>query len=229
MTSASTRLSPMRRRTRSIRAEWSIVVEARRDVRLEHPLVVALGSRSGGSRRSRPERDARAEAVGTRLEVRLEDRLQHQLQRGLHDPVASRSGSPAAAACPLAGLGISAPAPAAGRTRRTSAAPKLAQERRDAESSAMRAGTPGRRRRCAPPCCPAPAPTRPRGTPGRWTRLYRSSNRRPGSAAAHRCSLVCIRVPVRRPHRGPATAPGIHQRLRPLQFLDHVNPLGRAG
>ena len=39
-------------------------------------------------------------------------------------------------------------------------------------------------------------PTRSHATArksGWWTRLYRSSNRRPGSSAAHRCSLACIR------------------------------------
>jgi hypothetical protein len=64
------------------------LVKARRDVRLEHPLIVP-GGRSqvvnlgDGVLCSAPG----AEAVGTWLEVRLEDRLQHQLQRGLHDPV----------------------------------------------------------------------------------------------------------------------------------------------
>jgi site-specific DNA recombinase len=61
------------------------LVKARRDIRLEHPLVVAsrcaeevdLGDGVPGSA-------PRAEAVGARLEIRLEDRLQHQLQGGLH-------------------------------------------------------------------------------------------------------------------------------------------------
>jgi hypothetical protein len=67
------------------------LVEARRDIRLEHPLVVAsrcaeevdLGDGVLGS-------PPRAEAVGARLEIRLEDRLQHQLQGGLHHPVRGR-------------------------------------------------------------------------------------------------------------------------------------------
>ena len=73
------------------------LVEARRDVRLEHPQVVPGG---------RPEvvdlgdgvlgAALRAEAVGARLEVRLEDRFEHQLECGLHDAVGGgRDAQPA--------------------------------------------------------------------------------------------------------------------------------------
>src|SRR6266508_2433770 len=67
------------------------LVEARLDVRFEHPLVIASrGAKevdlSDGVLGSAP----RAEAVGAWLEVRFEDRLQHQLQGGLHHPVCGR-------------------------------------------------------------------------------------------------------------------------------------------
>jgi len=67
------------------------LVEARLDVRLEHPLIVA-----GGCGEVMDLGDSvlgpapRAEAVGTRLEVRLEDRLEHQFHAGLHDTVHGR-------------------------------------------------------------------------------------------------------------------------------------------
>ena len=72
------------------------LVEARRDVTLQDPLigvdgeVVDLGHGVLGPA-------LRAEAVGTRLEVRLEDGLQHQFQGGLHDPVPHGRDAQAAA------------------------------------------------------------------------------------------------------------------------------------
>jgi len=69
-------------------------VEARRDVGLEHPLVVPRRRSEVVDRGDRVLGSAsRAEAVGARLEVRLEDRLEHQLQHGLHNPV-SRGRDP---------------------------------------------------------------------------------------------------------------------------------------
>ncbi len=62
------------------------LVEARFDVRLEHPLVGAGGDvvdLSDGVLRPA----LRTEAVAARLEVRLVDWLEYQLQRGLHDAV----------------------------------------------------------------------------------------------------------------------------------------------
>ena len=64
------------------------LVEARFDVRLEHPFVVANGRSEEVNLRDGVLGPApRAEAIGTWLEVRLEDRLEHQLQHGLHNPV----------------------------------------------------------------------------------------------------------------------------------------------
>jgi Recombinase/Recombinase zinc beta ribbon domain/Resolvase, N terminal domain len=82
------------------------LVEARCDVRLEHPLVVASRCAeevdlSDGVLGSAP----RAEAVGARLEVRLEDRLQHQLQGGLDHPVCGRRDAQAAQLAAAARLG----------------------------------------------------------------------------------------------------------------------------
>ena len=64
------------------------LIEARRDVCLENPLVIASGCPEVvnlGDRVLSPT--SRTEAVAARLEVRLEDRLEHQLQHGLHDSV----------------------------------------------------------------------------------------------------------------------------------------------
>ena len=63
-------------------------VEARLDVRLQHPAVtvvvevVDLSDRVLGPA-------LRAETIGSRVEVRLEDRVEHQLQGRLHDPVSN--------------------------------------------------------------------------------------------------------------------------------------------
>ena len=77
------------------------LVEAGRDVTLQHPPIPAggeqvnLGDRVLGAASG-------AEAVGARPEVRLEDRLQHQLERGLHHPVPhGRDAQPAELAARL--------------------------------------------------------------------------------------------------------------------------------
>ena len=106
LTSASTRLSLTRRRTRSIRAGCVDGVEARLDVRVQHP-PVTLGAEQVdlGDRVVRPP--LRPEPVGDRHEVGLEDRFQHQLQRRLDDPVGDRSGCPSLRSFPdPPGLGI---------------------------------------------------------------------------------------------------------------------------
>ena len=85
-TSASTRLSLTRGRTRSITRSGREVVETRLDVRIQHP-PVAPGAEvlNLGDRVVRPPPGP--EPVRDRLEIGLEDRLQHQLQRRLDDPV----------------------------------------------------------------------------------------------------------------------------------------------
>ena len=59
-----------------------------------------------------------------------------------------------------------------------------------------------------------PVPRHHQRTPGHDTRLNRSSNRRPGSATAQRCSLVCIRQYPRRrlDHSSDHGHAGIHRR-----------------
>src|SRR6266540_6923502 len=83
---ARTRLSPTLRRTRSIRAVWSIESKHASMSASQHPavtVVVELVDLSDRVLRPAP----RAEAIGAWLEIRLEDRLEHQLQGRLHDPV----------------------------------------------------------------------------------------------------------------------------------------------
>src|SRR3954467_7566084 len=62
------------------------LVEARRDVRVQHPLV-ALGAEVDDLSDRVLGPPSRPEAVTDRLEVCLEDGLQHQRKRGLHQPV----------------------------------------------------------------------------------------------------------------------------------------------
>src|SRR5215207_1585054 len=67
------------------------LVEARRDVGLQHPLVVPIGRCEVVDLGDGVLGSALGmEPVGARVEVRLEDRLEHQLQRGLHDPIGGR-------------------------------------------------------------------------------------------------------------------------------------------
>ena len=64
------------------------LVEACRDVGLEHPLVIPIGRSEVMNLGDGVLGSAlRAEAIGAWLEVRFEDRLEHQLQGGLHYPV----------------------------------------------------------------------------------------------------------------------------------------------
>ncbi len=62
------------------------LVEAGRDVTLQHPLISAGGQKVDLGDRVLSAASG-AEAVRARPEVRLKDRLQHQLERGLHHPV----------------------------------------------------------------------------------------------------------------------------------------------
>ncbi|PRX42831.1 hypothetical protein B0I32_1662 [Nonomuraea fuscirosea] len=89
LTSAETRLSFTRQRTRSIRAVMVNPVEARLDVRIQHPPIASGAEMVDLSDRilSTP---VGPEPIGDRLEVGLEDRFQHKFQPGLHDPVGHR-------------------------------------------------------------------------------------------------------------------------------------------
>ena len=115
-TKPSTRLSPIRLSHPAHEGRVVDLVEARLDVRLQHPArsrgrrreVVDLGDGVLGSA-------PRAEAVGARLEVRLEDRFEHQLEGGLHDPV-PRGRDAQGRAASRRPWGSSAPAPAADGT-----------------------------------------------------------------------------------------------------------------
>ena len=134
-TKARTRLSPTRSRTRSIRAGCVDLVEARRDVALDDPLIGAGRQIAGlGDRVVSPP--VRAEAVATRKKVRLEDRLQHQLQGRLDHPVGDRRRSPDDAACRRPS-GSSARAPATGGScgRATRSAPRRETPRRPRSAS----------------------------------------------------------------------------------------------
>ena len=75
-TRVRTRLSPMRARTRSIKAECEISSKQAFDVAFSDPLVGVGGEMTHlGHRVVCPA--PRTEAVTARLEVRLEDRLQY--------------------------------------------------------------------------------------------------------------------------------------------------------
>ena len=172
-TSARTRLSPIRPRTRPMRARWSISSkQAEMSASTTHSYereakIVDLGDRVLGPAPG-------PEAVGARREVRLEDRLQHQLERGLHHPVPDgRDAQPAALAAglrdhPLAHRQRPERAGLEGRPagrRGTLPRPVRLRSR----------GPSGRRRPPNEhPGCPAPGAMRRAGTPGQQTRLKRS-------------------------------------------------------
>ena len=147
-TSASTRLSFTRARTRSIRADVVDRVEARLDVRVQHP-PVALGAEEVdlGDRVLGPPLGP--EPVGDRLEVGLEDRFQHQLQRRLDDPVGDGRECRACAPSPTRpAWGSSAPAPAAAGTCPPSAADRRSSRNpgtptNSSTSATVRPSTPG--------------------------------------------------------------------------------------
>jgi len=164
------------------------LVEACLDVTFEHPFVavgcqhVNLGDRVLGP-------TLRAEAIGAWLEVRLEDRFEDQLERRLHRAVGS-GGNPSERNEPLR-LGIIRCRTGSGANR-----PDFTSLRSRARNGAS---TRSRSRGRTPSIPAARAPRLPRtrahatvSTAGSVTRLNRSSNRRPGSSFAHRCSLVWI-------------------------------------
>jgi hypothetical protein len=104
--SARTRLSPIRSLAWVHGGDVRELVEARHDVRLDHPLVGAAGEEVNFGDRALGSAP-RPEAVGAGLELRLEQRLEQQLEGGLNHPVGN-GGEPSRRVS-----GSTAPAPAA--------------------------------------------------------------------------------------------------------------------
>lgn len=170
------------------------LVEARLDVRLENPLVIR-GPRGElvylGDRVLRPS--SGPEPVRGRVEVGFEDRLQHQFQRRPDDPVRHGGGSSGLRTLPPA-LGI--------RLRRTRSGvnrPDLTLRRRSDRTASVRGA--GRAAGGRPRPAPAVRPplllrTRSHATTRNAGPVHEVEaghpKRRPDSAAAHRCSFVCI-------------------------------------
>ena len=187
-TSASTRLSLTLARTRSIRAGVRDPVEARLDVSVQHP-PVTLGAEPVdlGDRVVRPP--LRPEPVGDRQEVGLEDRFQHQLQRRLDHPVGDgRDPQTAELPRPAWLSGSSVPAPATDGTSRPSTDARRSSRNPGHHRASPRRRRPSgrRRRRVLAPVLPATRSNATISVAGSCTKLNRSSNRRPGSAAAQR-------------------------------------------
>ena len=143
------------------------LVEACRDVALQHPLV-SVGC--AGERADLSDRVVGTplgpEAVGARQEVRLPDRLQHQFQRRLHDPIPHGCDAQPTQSCrPLsessargpAGDGTSASSPRGGCRPGTPALRNAARRRRRWLRPPQPTGHPG---------CPAPGATQRAGTRG---------------------------------------------------------------
>ena len=167
-------------------------VEARLDVRVQHPPVapgaeqVDLGDRVLGP-------PPGPEPVGDRLEVGLEDRFQHQLQRRLHHPVGDGRDAQPAHLPAAAGFGDHAfphrhRPEHAGLHLRAQIVQERPGRQRPRHRRPLRPSTPAD----LAPVLPATRCHATISVAGSCTRLNRSSNRRPGSAAAQRCSLVCI-------------------------------------
>ena len=190
-------------------------VEARLDVRVQHPLV-ARGCRGGGSRRSRP---APAASGGTRSETGMKSASKigssTSFKRRLNDPVRDRrDAQPAELPAPPWGSSVSRTG--SGRNRAGLQTAHAGRSRTAPTLDVGRRWRPG-----ATPSTPAVrAPLLPRTrshattrNAGSCTRLNRSSNRRPGSSTAHWCSLVCILVPARSAaSRSGHGVTGVHQR-----------------
>ena len=196
MTSATTRRSPIRSRTRPSRAAWSIsskhawmspssthCVGAGR----EH---VDLGDRVAGRRVGRTHRTTDGSPA-------FEDRFEDQLHAGLNDPIRRGRDPQRTQTCPFAlgiircrtGNGVNCP------DLRSRSSP--VQERRFTEHEKMERRLhpidPGG---SCPPISLAPDPTPPWRNAGSATRLNRSSNRRrPSSTEPIGCSLV-LDLPV---------------------------------
>ena len=135
----------------------------------------------------------RAEPVRARLEVGLEDGFQHQFERGLHHPVGhGRDAQLAELAARLRDHHL--PYRYRLKSPGHQLGPDLAQERvhpypgGDPRHGGVVHPGPGVRA----PLFPATRSHAIVRNAGSQTRLYRSSNRRPRSAAAQPCSLVCI-------------------------------------
>src|SRR5919109_792985 len=171
------------------------LVEARRDVTFQHPLigagaeVVDLGDRVLGAASG-------TEPIRAGLEVRLQDRLKHQLQGGLHHPVPNRRDAKSALAAAWLG-DHPLPHRQGHKPPGLQVGPKLGEEGVLAPFALDVVG-----RLAIHPAERAPLLPRTRRHPtsrnaGSATRLNRSSNRRPCSLVAQWCSLVWI----------PSTAP----------------------
>lgn len=162
-------------------------VKARLDVRVQHPPVtggaepVYLSDRVVCS-------PHRPEPVGDRHEVGLEDRFQHQLQRRLDNPVRNRRNPEAANLSRPARFGdLALPHRQRPERARLELGAQVLQEPRCAPicsstSATVRPSTPAVR----DPVLPATRSNATISVAGSHTKLNRSSNLRPGSAAAQR-------------------------------------------
>ena len=177
------------------------LIEAGRDVRVDHPLIRAAGEVVNlGDRVLGPAPGT--EAVRVRREIRLEDRLQHELERSLDHPVPDgRDAQPATLAT---GLGDH---PLPHRERPEGPGPKVRPQVGEERSSPRPARYVGRLavdpRRARAPVAPHPAPCNLQDA-GSSTRLKRSTNRRfrswlPTGAAWPASAVPGVRLSGRRP------------------------------
>ncbi len=174
------------------------LIEAGRDVRIDHPLIGAAGEEVDlGDRVLRPSPGP--EAIRARREVRLEDRLEHELERSLHHPVPDgRDAQPATLA---AGLGDH---PLANRDRAeragTKIGPQLGEERCLAALGFDRIG------RLAVDPCRACAPVAPHPAP------CNEQERRVSNEVEE------VGEPTRRIVDRPSVQLGLHPQYPPLRL-----------
>jgi hypothetical protein len=162
------------------------VVEGRLDVRVQHP-PVAVGTKlvDLGDRvvRSPPG----PEPVGDRLEVRLEDGLEHELQRGLDDLVRQGGDAQLANLPQPTRLGnLALPHRQRHERARLELGAQIGQELPDPDALLDVGDSPAVHAGVFAPRLPATRANATISVAGSCTKLYRSSNRRPGSATAQR-------------------------------------------